>query len=65
MRRTRVVALTRLRCTECGAVFILWRLQSRRRAEGHVKHLWCFCCQEVTAHRELATWASDNAASLH
>lgn len=44
---------TVLRCSRCGAETRIWRKQGRRRERGHVKHLWCFSCQETTAHVEV------------
>jgi len=46
------VTQSRARCTRCGATFVFWRRQAKKRAPGHRKHLWCPRCQRVTAHIE-------------
>lgn len=47
-----------LRCQVCGSVDVIWRRKCRLKEKGHVKHLWCFECQERTAHVEIKeeTW---------
>ena len=42
-----------LKCTVCGDVFPIQRRINRNRAKGHIKHLWCLKCREVTAHKEI------------
>lgn len=41
-----------LACTECGHVFPLARKTGKRKAVGHIKHLWCITCKAETAHEE-------------
>ena len=43
----------RLRCPECGNVATIWRRMSKLKEPAHVKHLWCYKCQAVTAHVEV------------
>lgn len=40
-------------CTRCGAKFVVFRDRGSMRGNGHVKHLWCHQCQEVTEHTEV------------
>ena len=47
-----VTQQTMLVCTECGNNAFIWRLSSKRRAKGHVKHMYCPVCMKVTAHKE-------------
>lgn len=42
-----------LRCRECGQVDHIWRKCNRAKAKGHVKHMYCWRCGEVTAHEEI------------
>jgi ribosomal protein L33 len=42
-----------LRCTVCGMVMSIWRKQSKNKASGHVKHMYCPKCNETTEHIEL------------
>ena len=51
-------------CPVCGNAAVIWRRRGRLRPAGHLKHLWCWRCQEVTPHtevgqgtqQEVATW---------
>lgn len=54
---------TKLKCTKCGNVYPIWRGRGNRRKDGHTKHVYCFKCQEVTAHveaRENEEWVKCN-----
>ena len=42
-----------LECRECGNRQTIWRKKSRLKEPGHVKHLWCICCEDRTAHVEI------------
>lgn len=44
--------LTYLYCGKCGQVFILHRQTSKRKKQGHAKHLYCIRCKETTKHYE-------------
>lgn len=46
--------ISNLVCECCSNVFPVPRKQSERRGRGHVKHIWCYKCMEVTAHVEQA-----------
>ena len=48
---------TYLECKECGNVFSIWRKSGRQKPEGHIKHLYCYKCQQVTAHVELPKYS--------
>jgi len=39
-------------CPKCGNVSYIWRRGNRLKKEGHVKHMWCPVCEEVTGHVE-------------
>lgn len=41
-----------LHCKCCGKKMPLPRKRGQRREFGHIKHLWCWGCKEVTAHVE-------------
>ena len=43
---------TNLTCKECGNIQMIRRKLGRQRAPGHVKHIYCYKCQAVTAHVE-------------
>lgn len=40
-------------CQECGQHNVFTRKASKRKKRGHVKHMWCISCEEVTAHTEV------------
>lgn len=50
-----VTQQTMLVCQKCGNEAYIWRRACKRRAKGHVKHLYCPVCQETTAHVERRT----------
>jgi hypothetical protein len=39
-------------CTECGNIIPLPRRLRENKAEGHVKHVYCFKCKTKTKHIE-------------
>lgn len=39
-------------CEKCGSTFPIMRQKGYGREKGHVKHVWCIKCKEVTAHLE-------------
>ena len=45
-----------LQCQECGNVAVIWRKESKNHGTGHKKHMYCYRCQETTAHLELDQW---------
>ena len=47
--KTRAVTLV---CPVCGSESFIQRRMCHLKENGHVKHLWCFSCQEVTPHVE-------------
>lgn len=51
VRRTKTEQ-TFLICSQCNNVFTIFRKVNRQKKDGHIKHLWCFKCKEVTAHIE-------------
>lgn len=46
------VEQTFLICSECGNVFPIFRKVNKLKKDGHIKHLWCYKCKDVTAHIE-------------
>jgi hypothetical protein len=42
----------RLVCPICGNVSYVVRMRGRNRKAGHVKHLWCYVCQERIGYIE-------------
>lgn len=43
----------KLKCMDCGTESYIWRRKSKLKEKAHVKHLWCRCCMERTAHVEV------------
>jgi len=41
-----------LKCSECGNVQVVYRLPSRNKKTGHIKHMYCPYCKVETAHIE-------------
>lgn len=40
------------RCQVCGYVAPATKGRGPRTGAGHVKHMWCIRCREVTEHRQ-------------
>ncbi|WP_317380425.1 hypothetical protein [uncultured Intestinimonas sp.] len=40
------------RCTVCGETAPAAKGRGPRTGPGHVKHMWCVRCREVTEHRQ-------------
>ncbi len=53
------VSPTVLVCRECGTEAPIWRKSSKRKKQGHVKHMWCHACEKVTAHVEACGWEDE------
>lgn len=53
MNRRVQLRQVRLVCERCGADAYIWRRAGKLKEPDHVKHLWCFECQERTPHREV------------
>ena len=45
-------AEAQLECPKCGNVAHIWRRAAKLKPKGHVKHMWCPVCREVTGHVE-------------
>lgn len=43
---------TALYCSVCDSKMMISRKASKKREEGHVKHMYCYKCKEVTAFIE-------------
>lgn len=46
------VTYTELECSTCRMTMPIPRKVSKRRKTGHIKHMYCTTCQEVTAFEE-------------
>ena len=44
---------TQLVCLECGNIVTIQRRFGREKSVGHIKHLYCYHCEERTAHFEI------------
>ena len=42
-----------LYCENCNEKFIIFRKRGNLRGNGHIKHVWCYRCKDVTAHTEV------------
>lgn len=42
-----------LTCEHCYSKYVIFRHKGSMRGNGHVKHLWCYRCKDVTAHTEV------------
>lgn len=40
-------------CRVCGQRNVFTRKASKRKKRGHIKHMWCISCEEVTDHVEV------------
>lgn len=45
--------LKELKCGICGNKQIIPRRKNKNRSIGHIKHLWCYICKDLTAHCEI------------
>lgn len=45
--------LKELRCEECGNKQIISRKENKNKSFGHIKHIWCHLCKEITPHKEI------------
>jgi hypothetical protein len=41
-----------LRCPDCENKVIIHRRLCKDRPIGHIKHMWCYKCKQVTGHIE-------------
>lgn len=48
--------MAHLRCSVCGTEATIMRNKGKLKKSGHVKHMWCFACQDRTAHIEIREW---------
>lgn len=49
-----------LECDKCGRIFTIQRKDSRNKAAGHIKHLWCITCGKRTPHVEMGEFNEPN-----
>jgi Fe2+ or Zn2+ uptake regulation protein len=52
MKKRPDMYISKLICTECGEIFPIPRRISKQREKGHIKHIWCFKCNQVTKFKE-------------
>jgi hypothetical protein len=43
-----------LKCEVCGDIFPIFRKAWKNKESGHIKHLYCYKCKNITAHIELS-----------
>lgn len=43
-----------LKCSECGYIFPIHRKAHRNHTSGHIKHMYCPKCMQITAHVEMS-----------
>lgn len=39
---------SKLLCEQCGTEMLIPRKRGQRRERGHIKHMYCYNCEEVT-----------------
>lgn len=52
MQKNQKMTYSKLNCENCGNLIKIPRFRGKWREEGHVKHMYCYKCQEITAHIE-------------
>lgn len=52
MARKQKMFYSNLVCNKCGNAFKVPRKRAKKREEGHIKHMYCIKCKEITAHIE-------------
>lgn len=52
MKRSGRTELRQVACEVCGHQMPIQRRRSKLRSTGHVKHMYCPSCTEITAHIE-------------
>lgn len=53
MARKRPQVLRYFRCCECGTEITAPKRANKQTPRGHIKHMWCYKCKEVTAHEQI------------
>lgn len=43
---------SKLLCEQCGTEMLIPRKRGQRRERGHIKHMYCYKCEEETAFVE-------------
>lgn len=51
--RTNNVKQTRLECPQCGSIMPIMRKRGKQKEAGHIKHMYCFKCNEVVGFVEI------------
>lgn len=46
--------LKELKCEKCGNKQIIPRKANKNKSLGHIKHIWCYICEEKTSHKEIS-----------
>jgi len=47
-----------LECLTCSSRMTIQRKESKDRAAGHIKHMWCFTCKKLKPFVELDEFRS-------
>lgn len=50
--KARRFQMREFRCETCGRQAYAAKRRGGPTARGHIKHLWCYGCKAVTAHRQ-------------
>ena len=48
--------MRRFVCSVCGYEMDASKRRGKRTKEGHIKHMYCPVCMEVTEHRQIGEW---------
>jgi hypothetical protein len=43
-----------LKCSDCGYIFPIYRKAHKNHKTGHIKHMYCHICKNVTVHIEMS-----------
>lgn len=52
-----------LYCSKCGKPRIIYRKKGKMREKFHIKHMWCFNCNQKIAHMEIPDGIIDLATA--
>lgn len=44
------------RCPDCGVVVTAYKKSSRRTAQGHIKHMYCYKCKDIKGFTQLSKY---------
>lgn len=55
----------RLECVLCGTIAVIQRKDSKDRAAGHIKHMYCPGCKARRPHKELDEFSSEFSKNVN